>query len=438
MTKRRIAVITPEPVAAQMAGPAIRAWHMADLLAAEHEVRLLSTASAERVSTTFAVGTIDEVSAADARRWADVVITHPGIVRTHPAVATPGQALVVDVYDPFHLENLESDGSPLDARQANVEHLTSVINDALRRGDFFLCASEPQRDFWIGALTALGRVNPATYDRDPTLRGLIDVAPFGIDATPPTPERRAMRGVIPGIGDSDLVLLWGGGVYNWFDPVTLIDAIALVRREVANVRLVFLGMRHPNPHLPPMRAAAAARHRADELGLTDRHVFFNEEWVPYDERAAYLLDADVGVSTHLLHVETAYSFRTRILDYLWAGLPVVTSEGDVFASLAATEGFGVAVAPGDAAALAAAIIDLLQDHRRRSTLAVEARRMAVRFAWPEVLRPLLRYCREGALASDHPGSLGPPDPPAALRPADAPAADLRVEPRWPRRRRPRA
>ena len=40
--------------------------------------------------------------------------------------------------------------------------------------------------------------------------------------------------------------------------------------------------------------------------------------MPYDERADYLLDADVGVSTHFPHIETEFSFRTRILDYLWA------------------------------------------------------------------------------------------------------------------------
>ena len=54
-------------------------------------------------------------------------------------------------------------------------------------------------------------------------------------------------------------------------------------------------------------------------------------WVPYDERADFLLDADLGVSTHLEHIETAYSFRTRVLDYWWAGLPVVATDGDTFA-----------------------------------------------------------------------------------------------------------
>jgi hypothetical protein len=49
-------------------------------------------------------------------------------------------------------------------------------------------------------------------------------------------------------------------------------------------------------------------------------VVFHEQWVPYDERVDWLTDADIGVSLHRHHLETELSFRTRVLDYLWAGL----------------------------------------------------------------------------------------------------------------------
>jgi hypothetical protein len=39
-----------------------------------------------------------------------------------------------------------------------------------------------------------------------------------------------------------------------------------------------------------------------------------------------LREADIGVSLHREDVETRYSFRTRVLDYLWAGLPIITTE----------------------------------------------------------------------------------------------------------------
>ena len=132
------------------------------------------------------------------------------------------------------------------------------------------------------------------------------------------------------------------------------------------MRLYFLGMRHPKPDIVESAVAAQARHLADTLGLTGTHVFFNEGWVAYDDRQNYLMEADVGVSLHLEHLETAYSFRTRILDYLWAGLPIVASAGDGFAEIISAEGIGTVVPVEDVDAVAEALVGLLGDRRARA------------------------------------------------------------------------
>ena len=110
-----------------------------------------------------------------------------------------------------------------------------------------------------------------------------------------------------------------------------------------------------------MEMNARARALADELGLTGTHVFFHE-WIDYDARQNFLLESDIGVSTHFDHVETAFSFRTRVLDYLWAGLPTVVTEGDVLAELITEHDAGAAVPAEDVDALELA----LDDHARRS------------------------------------------------------------------------
>ena len=120
-------------------------------------------------------------------------------------------------------------------------------------------------------------------------------------------------------------------------------------------------MKHPNPDVPDMAIAWQTRQLADDLGLTGKHVFFNDGWVAYDDRQNYLLDADVGVSTHFEHVETTFSFRTRILDYLWAGLPVVATSGDSFGTLIAAEGLGGAVDERDVDGLTRTLTALLYD-----------------------------------------------------------------------------
>ena len=194
-------------------------------------------------------------------------------------------------------------------------------------------------------------------------------------------------------------MLWGGGVYNWFDPLTLIRAVDVVKAELPSIRLVFMGMQHPNPEVPEMGAATATRALAAELGLVGRHVFFHEGWVPYDERQNVLLDADIGVSIHHPHLETEFSFRTRVLDYLWCGLPVVATAGDSMAELIETHNAGIVVPPGDADGLAAALV-ALADAEQRSKLSYGAATLAYELRWSKVVEPLLRFCADPRPAPD--------------------------------------
>lgn len=392
--RRAILIATSDPLGAAMAGPAIRAWHFADELAKQHDVRLVTLSKCERTSTTFDVLHLGDENVVELERWMDVLVFQGGVLRLQPHLAASSKPIVADIYDPFHLENLEPTDAhrTTEARSANLAHLNGVLNDQMRRADFFLCASERQRDFWLGSLTALGRLTPEAYDDDPTLRKLIDVVPFGVADRPAHHRAPAIRGVVPGISVSDSVLLWGGGVYNWFDPVSLVDAVAGVRGRVPRVRLYFLGMQHPNPDIPQMSAARDVRARSEALGLTGVHVFFNEGWVPYDERESYLLEADVAVSTHRDHIESSYSFRTRILDYLWAGRPIVTTAGDGFAELVEKEDLGGVVPPEDPRALQEVLTALLEDDARRAGCGARSAAIASRFRWGDVVAPLVEFC----------------------------------------------
>ena len=49
----RVLVITGDPIGPKMAGPAIRAWNMAQLLAIDNEVALMTTTLLEPVDASF-------------------------------------------------------------------------------------------------------------------------------------------------------------------------------------------------------------------------------------------------------------------------------------------------------------------------------------------------------------------------------------------------
>jgi glycosyltransferase involved in cell wall biosynthesis len=396
---RKIVVVANDHVGSRMAGPGIRSLNFARELRSEGTVTLVVPFETDLEPDGFELVVASPWDGSEMNRVtadADCVVAQRLPVPTMRRLARTRTRRIYDLAAPLHIENLALDARQGDERQPaealELNRLTQEV--ALRTGDAFICASETQRDLWLGALLQLGRVDHDRFAQDPTLRGLLDVVPFGIESEPPSHTEPVLKGVVPGIGETDRVLLWPAGIWNWFDPLTVIDAVAEIARRQDDVRLVFLGMQHPNPHAPAMQMARTAVTRTDELGLRERVVFFNEGWIPYSDRGAFLLEADIGVSAHFDDLESRFAFRTRLLDCFWAGLPVVTTSGDSLGNLVAQRGLGRAVPPGDVAGWVEALGSLLGDAG-----ASDAARRAIadvreEFLWPRVVEPLRRLARE--------------------------------------------
>lgn len=405
----RVLIVTGDPIGAKMAGPAIRSWNMALALSKDNQVTLVSLSGIEPLDACFDIVHVrpgDDRAMNKLEAVADVIIFQGLAMALFDSLRTTNKVLIADVYDPMHLEQLEQARklSP-DTWTKQVTDATEVLNEQLARGDFFLCASERQRHFYLGQLAALGRVNPANYASDPDLTRLIDVVPFGLDATPPRHETQVLKGVLPGISADDKVLLWSGGLYNWFDPETLIRAVARVSENHANVRLFFQGTKHPHPGVPEMEIVGQSRELARQLGVLDSSVFFNPSWVDYSQRQNFLTEADAGVSTHFDHIETTFSFRTRILDYLWAELPMVVTEGDHFAELVHKEELGIVVPANDVERLGEALEKILFDEEFIARVKVNIHRVRQDYYWDTVLEPLLAFVADARPAGDRIGSV---------------------------------
>ena len=400
----RVLIVTGDPIGKKMAGPAIRAWAMAEALSRDNVVTLVSLSGVEPMSAPFTLAHVrpgDDRAMSRFEKDTDVIVFQGLAMALFGSLRNSRKIIVADVYDPMHLEQLEqARGAGSEVWERQVSDAVQVLNEQLARGDFFMCASERQRHFYLGQLTALGRLNPRVYADDPDLTGLIDVVPFGISSTPPIHERDVLKGAFPGIGVDDKVVLWSGGLYNWFDPATLIRAIAVLALRHDNVRLFFQGTKHPHPGVPEMAVVGESRALARELGVLDRNVFFNDSWVEYGQRQNYLTEADAGVSTHFVHIETTFSFRTRILDYLWAELPMVVTAGDHFAALVEAEGLGMVVAPTDVEGLADALERVLFDEEFAAQAKANISRVRESFYWDVVLEPLVKFVSERRHADD--------------------------------------
>jgi len=386
-----------------MAGPAIRSWNIALVLSTDHEVRLVTTSRLDEQPAPFEQFVVPpgrQRAFRELERWAQVIIVQGHALSMFRALRRTKKLLVADIYDPMHVEQLEQarDRPPREYARIVADRV-ELLDEQLLRADFLMAASERQRLFYLGQLAALGRLNPLSYAQGPDLRRLLAVVPFGLPSAPPVHEQQVLKGVVPGIGADDKVVIWGGGLYSWFDPLTLIRAIGVLAARRPTVRLFFQGTQHPG--VAQMGIVDQSRALAAELGLLGTSVFFNETWVPYEERQNYLLEADAGVSTHHVHLETALAFRTRILDYLWAGLPMVVTTGDSFAELVEHEQLGIAVPPEDVAALADALERVLFDKEFAAAAVARIQTVRSRFHWQEVLAPLVAYLRDPQPAPDH-------------------------------------
>jgi glycosyltransferase involved in cell wall biosynthesis/predicted SAM-dependent methyltransferase len=406
-----ILIISHDVVDAKMAGPGIRYWELARTLARDQAVTLAVPERTSLEPDGFVLVTFsaqDRESVLQAARRADVVMPCGHTLQVFHELTELGRPIVIDGYDPFTLETLALFAdAPAEKRHAHQDAVATLLAQQCLVGDFFICASERQRDRWLGLLEASGRINIRTYADDPTLRRLLDVVPFGLPSERPKHTRRVLKGVAPGIETDDRVILWGGGIWEWLDPLTLIQAIPRVLSRCSKARLIFPGSRHPDAQVPDTPMRARAERLAKDLELLDRAVFFGD-WVDYADWPNYLLEADVGVALHFDTLETRLAFRTRVLDYIWAGLPMLLTQGDATSDLVQAHGLGHVVDFEDVAGVAEALVDLLEgDGERWQPRFAEARRQ---LTWQRAVAPLRAFCQRPVLAADRRQDGGTPPP----------------------------
>lgn len=382
----RAFLICPEPVATLTAGVGTRFVTLARVLAgAGHTVTLAipndpAEASPPPAGVQLLQAVPDQLGAQAADH--DWVLLH-GHLGNHYLCQRDDLPVVVDLYDPFLIENLHYHHE-LGFAPFRTDHATWRLQ--MTQGDLFLCSSPEQRLYYLGWLTALGRVNPLALEHDPALAKLIVEVPFGTPDEAP-PPRRTRAELLPGI-DEDAPVLYFGGLYDWYDPGVALAALPRLLARDPRTVLVFVD--HPHRDLMPGSVAGRTRLEAERRGWLGNQVRF-EPWRPFDDRFALAQAADLALVTHVPGLEADLSLRTRLVDLLWLGLPVIATAGGTMARVVAERCAGAVVPAGDPAALAAAAGRLLDDPAGRERAAAGGRDWARERTWQRVTAPLLRF-----------------------------------------------
>ncbi len=375
---QRLIFICNDVIGTTMAGPGIRYWELAHALKRKGHQTVILSRYLEKGFSSEGLTFTGRTSLANLLSWicrSDCVIQPGSPVAILLSLAFR-KRIIFDQYDPVVFEFLERRPSTLSGKIWKWAMLLlwkirqRII---LRFGKSFLVANEKQKDFLIGQLTILGYTSKLDT---------IVVLPFGLSVVKPVKKHPVLRGTK--IKDTDFLLVWGGGIWDWFDPLSLLQALAKIKQRRDDIKVYFPGLRPPSPDSQKMAVTDRFIAEAERLGLLETSVFINRKWTQYDQRADYLLEADAGVSLHKDSLETRFSFRTRMLDYVWAGLPIIATKGDAWADLIEKKGMGITVPPNDRDGIVQAIIKMADDAVFRMRIKEQVRTIAADFEWDAI------------------------------------------------------
>jgi len=178
---------------------------------------------------------------------------------------------------------------------------------------------------------------------------------------------------------------------------TAVQAMNLVIRAVPDAALIVVG---DGPERSRIQAAV------DRAGLP-RHVALLG-WRESQDLAAYYHHAHIGLLPFRDTPHIRVTLANKLFDYMAAGLPVIAVDVPPMRRVLGETGAGLLYPPGDVAALAGSIVELLRDPLRRADLGACGRRaVKTKYCWREDEERLVAAVRRGYSESAGHSQSGP-------------------------------
>ncbi|WP_454197134.1 hypothetical protein [Nocardia sp. Marseille-Q1738] len=208
----------------------------------------------------------------------------------------------------------------------------------------FLVRSRVERATLATNLCLAGRLHPETISRSRTADHLITLVPIGFGAQALSREAAAAA-------EPTADALWTGGLWTYFAPELLVEAVALCHREGLPVTAEFL---HARPGPDTEEIVRRLRQQVRELKLTNA-IRFETADLSLLERARRIRGTRILVSVARPGLENETCVRLRARDSRLHGKPAIVDPFGATATELSAD--GLAVVPPDASAeqLAAAL-----------------------------------------------------------------------------------
>ncbi|MGH8896510.1 MAG: hypothetical protein ACRDZ4_05660, partial [Egibacteraceae bacterium] len=321
-------------VSSQMGGIGVRIWELGQVLAdAGVRVRVLAHGPADLAWLGIAFGPPDEPTWRQGLAWADAVLT-TDLPDTRLLLAAHEQGKLVITENAVPLEHLDypTVRDHIDA-QAVYDDILDRYRLQMLLSDHFIARSGPERIGLIASLAVGGRLAYPLYDPAPTLEHLISLIPIGFNRHSDA-YARAQR------PDWHGDLIWSGGIWEYFQPTVVLDALDVLASRGVGCTVHFL---YPPPADQPLRQARrllraiAARPTGRTAATIER------SFLPHDRRDPRLLAARGLVCIGKAGIENDTCHRLRLRDVWLYRKPLLIDRGGATGELVERLGLGVAV-----------------------------------------------------------------------------------------------
>lgn len=301
--------------------------------------------------------------------------------------------LIVDLYVPIYIESLARElKGTLDEYQQYQFDLAHW-NTAFKRGDYFLCANEAQYHFYNGILSAMGRINPVNFKEQ-----ILEIVPYGIHKSEAFHDKDVCKGEV--IGKEDFMILWFGGLYPWFDIMPLLNSIKNLSNKYSNIKLIILGGKNPfSTNKQFTEKYDLAWKFANENNLLGKEIYF-VNWIPYQERNNWYKEADVVINLHHKTKETIYSWRTRIVDYVWGEVPIISTGGDEVTEYLAKNNAAIILQENTAEEITKNIENIYKNRDILMNMKNNLKSIKKRFYWDAITKNVAEFIKNGEISSD--------------------------------------
>ncbi|MCE5328892.1 glycosyltransferase family 4 protein [bacterium] len=199
----------------------------------------------------------------------------------------------------------------------------------LTKADIFSCVSQRQSYALVGELGAAGRLNKWTSGYD-----FSKVIPCGMPDENFIHEKTVLRGM-KNINDDDFIVLWTGGYNTWTDVDTLYKGLVAAMKKNPKIKFVSTGGEIPEQDIktyPYFLELINSGQYKDN--------FFMNGWINGGDVPNYYFEADIGINIDKDIYEVKLGSKNRILDWMRAGLCVLSSNVCELTEIIQTEKIG--------------------------------------------------------------------------------------------------